>query len=195
MPSIDDIKVLLITFHMEGSYLNIPLDKITHTVKHLHNIQTFCSKIIPFIYYYKNQVDSYNQMVYDILTKNILLIYFQHLKKNKKEKRGIITLLVTGFIGLALEELSSYLHNKREKALQKAFDAMERKVDLDKNEIFYLEDSMIMYGIYNAQTVDNLVNTLKRMHNKTTWNEKLFVGALLIGLTGIYQNRQHCITL
>ena len=50
-------------------------------------------------------------MVYDILTKEIPLI-LPTFKKNKKENRGIITLLVTGFIGLTIEELSSCLHNK-----------------------------------------------------------------------------------
>ena len=28
-----------------------------------------------------------------------------------------------------------------------------------------------MYSIYNVQTVENLVNTLEKMHKKTTWNE------------------------
>ena len=47
-------------------------------------------------------------------------------QKNKKEKRGIITLLVTDFIGLAFEEISSYLHNKRQKALQRVFISTEK---------------------------------------------------------------------
>ena len=33
---------------------------------------------------------------------------------------GILTLLVTGFIGLAYKGISSYLYNKLQKALQKA---------------------------------------------------------------------------
>ena len=37
---------------------------------------------------------------------------------------------------------------------------------------------MVMYSIYNAKTMENTVNTLKKKHNKTTWNEKLFVGKL-----------------
>ena len=45
----------------------------------------------------------------------LLLLNFQ---KNKKEKRLIITSLVTCFIGLAYGGISSYLHNKRQKALQ-----------------------------------------------------------------------------
>ena len=74
LPAIDDIEISPITFDMECSYLHIQLDKNTHAVKHLANIRKFCSKIIPFIYYYKKQVDSYNKMVYNILTKEIPLI-------------------------------------------------------------------------------------------------------------------------
>ena len=63
----------------------------------------------------------------------LILLNFQ---KNKREKRGIITSLVTGFIGLANEGISSYLHNKRQKALQRVFIAMEKWVNLERNKIF-----------------------------------------------------------
>ena len=46
-------------------------------------------------------------MVYDILRKEILLI-IPTFKKTKKEMRGIITSVVTGFIGLTFKELSSF---------------------------------------------------------------------------------------
>ena len=59
-------------------------------------------------------------------------------KMNKREKIGIITTLGAGFIGLAYEEIFCYLHNKRQKALQKAFDAMERKVNLERNNMFFI---------------------------------------------------------
>ena len=55
---------------------------------------------------------------------------------------------------------------------------MERKVNLERNMIFHLEVSMIIYSFYNAQTAENLVNTLERVFNKTTWNKKLFTGIL-----------------
>ena len=64
--------------------------------------------------------------------KKILLIYKKTYKKNKKEKRGIITEVVTAFIGLVYEGISSYIHNRRPKHVQKAFNAMERKVTLRK---------------------------------------------------------------
>ena len=33
--------------------------------------------------------------------------------------------------------------------------AMENQVNLKRNKIFHLEDSMVMYGIYNSDTLDN----------------------------------------
>ena len=45
-------------------------------------------------------------------------------------------------------------------------------------KFFHLEDSVVMYGIYNADTLEKLINTVHKMHNETTWNEKLFAGKL-----------------
>ena len=33
---------------------------------------------------------------------------------------------------------------------------------------------MVMYGIYDSDTLEKLINTVHKMHNKTTWSEKLF---------------------
>ena len=37
---------------------------------------------------------------------------------------------------------------------------------------------MVIYGIYNSDTLERLTDTVHKMHNKTTWNEKLIVGKL-----------------
>ena len=100
------------------------------------------------------------------------------LTKQDRHKRGIITSLITGFIGLAYEGISSFLHHRRQKALQKAVHVIENKVDLQCNKIFHLEDSMVMYGVYNSDTLEDLISTAHKLHNKTTWNEKLFAGQI-----------------
>ena len=82
------------------------------------------------------------------------------------------------FIGLADEGISSYLLNKRQKVLKKACIAMENEVNLERNQNFCVEDSIVMYGIYNSNTLEKLINTVHKMHNKTTWNGKLFAGKL-----------------
>ena len=70
------------------------------------------------------------------------------------------------------------MHHKRQKALQKAVHVIENTVDLQCNKIFHLEDSMAMYGVYNSDTLEGLINTVHKLHNKTTWNKKLFAGQI-----------------
>ena len=37
---------------------------------------------------------------------------------------------------------------------------------------------MVLYGIYNSDTLEALIDTVHRLHNQSTWNEKLFVGKI-----------------
>ena len=55
---------------------------------------------------------------------------------------------------------------------------MEKKGNMQCNSIFHLEDSMIIYGIYNSDTLEKLIETVHRMHNTTSWHERVFGGKL-----------------
>ena len=55
---------------------------------------------------------------------------------------------------------------------------MNKKTDIKHNRIHHLEDTMIMYGVYNSDTLTDLIDTVHRMQNFTTWNEKTFAGKL-----------------
>ena len=74
-----------------------------------------------------------------------------------KQKHGVITMLVSSFIGLAYEGISSFLHNKRKKALHKAGKAMDSKTRIQCNKLIQLENPMLMYSIYNAETLEFIV--------------------------------------
>ena len=69
----------------------------------------------------------------------------------RKQKCGIITTLVSSFIGLAYEGISSFLHHKRNNALHKVVKAMDYKTNVQCNKLMKLDYSMPMYGIYNAE--------------------------------------------
>ena len=59
----------------------------------------------------------------------------------------------------------------------------------------HLEDSMVTYGIYNAETLEKLINTVHHIHSFTSPNEKLFAGqqgtALLQPIYANMQGIQH----
>ena len=42
----------------------------------------------------------------------------------------------------------------------------------------HLENSVVMYGIYCAETLENLINTVHSMCNSTAEIERLFAGEL-----------------
>ena len=39
-----------------------------------------------------------------------------------------------------------------------------------------LENSMLMYGVYNAETLEKLISTVHNIHNTTSSHESLFAG-------------------
>ena len=55
---------------------------------------------------------------------------------------------------------------------------MDKKTNLQHNRIHHLEDTMIVCGVYNSDTLKDIIDTVHRMQNFTTWNEKTFAGRL-----------------
>ena len=94
----------------------------------------------------------------------------------RKQKCGIITMLVSSYIGLAYEGISSFQYHKRNKALHKGVKAMDSKANIKCNKLMQLENSMPMYGIYNTETLEKLIKTVHDILNTTYSHERLFVG-------------------
>ena len=89
--------------------------------------------------YYKRQIKSYSNTAHNILRNEIDLI----LPQIPRKEHGIITTIVSSFIGLAYGDISSFLHNKRNKALQKAVKAMDSKTTIQHKKLIQLENSML----------------------------------------------------
>ena len=100
-------------------------------------------------------INSYNNTAHNILEKDIKLL-LPHV--NRKQKCGIITTLVSSFIGLTYEGKSSFLQHKQNNALHKAVNAMNNRANIQCNKLVKLDDTMLMYGIYNAKMLEKLIN-------------------------------------
>ena len=165
LPNAEDLQFDDIPYDAECAHLNNPKPgQIIGMIKEVKH-------------YYRKQIAYYNQTATDILTNELALI-LPTFPKQDRQKRGIITSLITGFIGLAYGGISSFLHHKKQKALHKAVQAIENRVDLQHNKIFHLEDSMVMYCVYNSDTLEDMIDTVHKLHNRTTLNEKLFSGQI-----------------
>ena len=51
---------------------------------------------------------------------------------------------------------------------------MDSKTTIQHNTLMQLENSMLMYGIYNAETLEKLINTVHNIHNTTSLHERLY---------------------
>ena len=81
----------------------------TESRKYMLELKAFCNKVKPFVTYYDKLINSYNNTAHNILEKEIKLLLPQ---VKSKQKCGIITTLVSSFIGLAYEGISSFLQHK-----------------------------------------------------------------------------------
>ena len=115
LPSVKDIKFSNLTFDESCVYMNKKYAPHTDSSKYLSELQMYYNKIKPFVSYYSKLIASYNTSVHNILANKIRLL----LPQISKQKCGLITTLVSGFIGLAYEGISSFLQKKCNNALQK----------------------------------------------------------------------------
>ena len=90
----------------------------------------------------------------------------------------ILGTIATKVEGLAFEGISSFLHHKQHKALQKDVNILSSRTGIDHNRVYHLEDKMIMYGKYNSDTLMELVKMVHQMQNVIPWKEKIFVSEM-----------------
>ena len=94
----------------------------------------------------------------------------------QRNKIAIFGTIISGFLGLAFKGISSFLHQKRHKALQKEVKLMSVTTDAQRNKLMHLENSLIMYGVYNAETLSKLVQMVRVLHSQQMLVEELFAG-------------------
>ena len=109
LPTIADLKFSKLKYDDTCRYMDNKNAQNTETGKYMLDLKTFCKKIEPFVVYYRRLINSYNNTIHNILEKEIKLLLPQ---VPRKQKHGIITALVSSFIGLAYEGISSFLQHK-----------------------------------------------------------------------------------
>ena len=53
---------------------------------------------------------------------------------------------------------------------------MDSKANMQQNKLMQLENFMVMYSVYNVETLEKLITTVHNIHNTTSLHERLFSG-------------------
>ena len=105
LPTIGNLKFSNLNYDYTCMYMKKEYIPNTDSRKYLTELKTYCNKIKPFVMYYSKLIHSYNRTTHNILQNEIRLL----LPQVSRQKQGIVTTLVSGFIGLAYDRISSFL--------------------------------------------------------------------------------------
>ena len=133
MPKISDLKLTTFSFDLTCNYLNTTKSYMQWCLKH-------CKRIAPYVKFYQKQIEYYNQTAYNILQNEIGLILPTFGNRQKRFIATILGSVASKIIDLAFEGISSFLHYKRQKALQNAIRVINKRKDMKYNRVYHLED-------------------------------------------------------
>ena len=55
---------------------------------------------------------------------------------------------------------------------------MSSEVNIQRNKLKHLENTLVMYGVYNAETLGKIIKTIHTLHSRQSMYEKLFTGKI-----------------
>ena len=180
LPKLDDLKLYPIKYDKECQYLRNLDDEDDDRIK--QNIKDFLfyyAKLRPFMSLYKMQITAHN-LTADKILKNKADLILPNFQPQRRNKRAIFGAIISGFLGLAFKGISSFLHHKRHRTLQKAVKMMSITMDAQRNKLMHLENLLIMYRVYNVKTLSKLVKTVQVLHSCQRLVEQLFAGQQVV---------------
>ena len=105
LPMIGDLKFSKLHFDYMCAYTDKEYPPNTDSRRYMLELRAYCNKMKPFVTYYNKLINSYNNTAHNILEKEIKLLLPQ---VGKRQRCGIITTVISSFIGLAYEGISSF---------------------------------------------------------------------------------------
>ena len=94
---------------------------------HIKELLFYCTKLRPFMAFYKMQINARNATAHQILKNEVDLILPKFFTECRNE-RGIFGAIISGFIGLAFE----------------AVKAISISTDMQRNKLMHLENPLII---------------------------------------------------
>ena len=153
LPTMDDLKLPPIKYNKECKYLHNLDDQNDDQIKeNIRDLLSYCTKLRPYMVFFKMQIKAQNNTTHHILKNEVDLI-LPKFSKGWKSKRGISSAIISGSVGLAFKGVLSFLHNGK-KAMHKAVKAMSIWTDVQRNKLMHLENTLVMYGGYKAESLE-----------------------------------------
>ena len=190
--AMDDLKLSSINYDGKCRYLENLDDNNNEEIKtFIKDLLIYCVKCRPYMAFYRIQINMHTKTAHHTLKNKVDLI-LPKFSDGRKSKRGVFGTIILEFVGLAFEGISSFLHSRRHKALHKAVHTMSSKVDIQRNKLMHLENTLVMYGFYNTETLEKCTKTVHVLHSRQSMHEKLFAGQVTKAYKYYSQMHEDC---
>ena len=201
LPKLEDITFPDVKFDADCSFVNKIRDA-NPSVKTI--IQSMCKSMKPLITLIKQKERFYEMAIQSILKEEIP--WSLHGKVNSQlgssnqdpvsagqrfscstkgempmpvcRKKAIAAFIpaIAGLAKIAVESLSMFLQQKRNKAMSQGLNAIRNDQSLTWNSLKQLENDFLLYGKFNIAKLQDIVQTVNRIRNRTLSLEKLLTG-------------------
>ena len=176
IPRFKDLRINPIQFHNCSADLDLKNDN--HHQLHIA-VSEWCAGATPYIQHIKIKEKYFVERLYGLL-ENDLYSMLPQLRKGTPPTRhrcglgGIVFSAVTGLITLAVESIGSYLQKRQEQQIQNTVTAMREDSTVVQNRLQQYENDFLMYGKYNIETLEKVINTVNSLHQRQTQLEQIF---------------------
>ena len=176
LPKYEDIKINPLTYDDDCEFTKNRLTENNEEVKNA--LSTICNLIKPRLEMLKKKESHYKEYIKKILTKDIPIVLEQKSSEASRSKRAIAGLVpaLTGLATIAIERVSSFISKKRNKAINKSLLAMQKQHSNDMNRLKELARDFTLYGQFNAENLEGIMNTINSLNNRTSKIEKMLQG-------------------
>ena len=136
-------------------------------------VREWCASAIPYIEYLQQQEKYYIDKVHECMCEDLYsaLPELKPMLGPLRKRRGIGNLILSaipGLITLAVESVSSWIKGKQQKRVDEAVSTMRAKSQVDRNKLRQYSNDFLMYGKYNVNTLQNVIDTVNGMHRRQT---------------------------
>ena len=129
----------------------------------------WCAQAIPYMEYLKQQEKYYIEKVHELLCDDSYsaLPELKPVPCPLRKRRVIgafILSAIPGLITLAVESVSFWIKGKQQKRVDEAVCTMRVESQADQNKLRQYSNDFLMYGKYNVNTLQNVIDTVNAMH-------------------------------
>ena len=179
LPRFRDIHINPLKFH--NCSMDLDLDSaISKEHRRLQiAVSEWCAKATPYMQHLRKKEKYFVDRLYGLLENDLYSVLPQLRRGSNsiRSRRGLGTLAVsavTGLITLAVESLGSYLRNKQEKRINDAVLAMREDNTAVQNTLQQYSNDFLMYGRYNVESLEKVIQTVNSLHQRQTQLEEVF---------------------